>query len=297
MFNEQYNKNLENLNNWPSEFGYETRYDKNIYIKRFKNFLCMKNKSLEKLEKRFYELIIRIEKHGIWVSNDERISKFVDALPLELKKCAQNLKRDSSLSCYDLKSFINILKDHKRDEESRKLMLMDEMRRELEKINLDVINEMRKRISVCLAAQNDMKYDIKRGCYIDEYMNPLNFVKIFCAGTYKIETKKEVVDREINGKCSKCEKSIADNVKLMKDVESLTLKIRSMKDDKESDDKKILEMREMCEKLKSENVKLLNDLNSLTSEDKNLKEKEKDFVDKRKSSENEDLWINWRIKI
>ncbi|MFS7982892.1 hypothetical protein Hanom_Chr11g00968091 [Helianthus anomalus] len=141
-----------------------------------------------------------------------------------------------------------------------------------------------------------MKYDIKRSCYIDEFMNPLDFVKIFCAGTYKTETKKESHDGKMIGKCSKCEKSESDNVKLLKDVESLTLEIKSMKDEKESDNKQILEMREVCESLESENVKLLSDVNSLTVENKILTEKEKDFESKRKSSENEDFWIKLENK-
>ncbi|MFS7904324.1 hypothetical protein Hanom_Chr01g00034731 [Helianthus anomalus] len=64
------------------------------------------------------------------------------------------------------------------------------MEENLDKLSLDVIVEMRKRVYVCLAAKNVMKYDIKRGCYIDENMNPLDFTKFFCAGTYKTETKK-----------------------------------------------------------------------------------------------------------
>ncbi|MFS7994820.1 hypothetical protein Hanom_Chr12g01110621 [Helianthus anomalus] len=58
------------------------------------------------------------------------------------------------------------------------------------KMDLDVILEMKRRVDVCLAAKSNLKYDMKRDCYIDENMNPLDFVKIFCAGTYKSETKE-----------------------------------------------------------------------------------------------------------
>ncbi|MFS7946929.1 hypothetical protein Hanom_Chr06g00542121 [Helianthus anomalus] len=115
-------------------------------------------------------------------------------------------------------------------------------------------------------------------------------------GTYMTETKKESHDGEMNGKCSKCVKSEADNVKLLKDVESLTLEIKGLKDEKEYDNKQILKMREICESLKSENVKLLSDVNSLTAENKILTEKEKDFESKRKSSEKEDFWIKLENK-
>ncbi|KAJ0577729.1 hypothetical protein HanIR_Chr05g0239331 [Helianthus annuus] len=96
--------------------------------------------------------------------------------------------------------------------------------------------------------------------------------------------------------CSKCDNFKADNDKLLKDAESLTLEIKKLKDEKQSDDKQILEMRGNCKQLKSENVKLLSNLNSLTLENKVLKEKEKDFESKKKSSENEDFWIKLENK-
>ncbi|MFS7935626.1 hypothetical protein Hanom_Chr05g00405791 [Helianthus anomalus] len=61
---------------------------------------------------------------------------------------------------------------------------------------------------------------LKRGCYIDENMNPLDFVKIFCTGTYKMEDEK-IQKNEASMKfgsstsecvCSKCDKSEGDNV-------------------------------------------------------------------------------------
>ncbi|MFS7936342.1 hypothetical protein Hanom_Chr05g00414441 [Helianthus anomalus] len=109
---------------------------------------------------------------------------------------------------------------------------------------------MNKRVGVCLRAKNVMIYDNKRGCYIDENANPLDFVKIFCEGTYKIE-KKEISKNEESVKlgssnsesaCSKCDKSEANNVKLLKDVDCLTLEIKNLKDEKKSYDKQILGM-------------------------------------------------------
>ncbi|KAJ0477299.1 hypothetical protein HanHA300_Chr13g0486851 [Helianthus annuus] len=51
-----------------------------------------------------------------------------------------------------------------------------------------------------------------------------------------------------------------------------------------------------CDELKADNVKLLKDVESLTLEVKNLKEKEKEFENKIKSSENEDFWIKFENK-
>ncbi|MFS7953193.1 hypothetical protein Hanom_Chr07g00615681 [Helianthus anomalus] len=97
---------------------------------------------------------------------------------------------------------------------------------------------MRRRVNMYLVAKNVIKYDTKRSCYIDEIMNPLDSVKIFCAGTNKTET--EVISKNEESKknetsrselaCSKCDESNADNVKLLKDVESLTLDNKNLKE-------------------------------------------------------------------
>ncbi|MFS7998264.1 hypothetical protein Hanom_Chr12g01151631 [Helianthus anomalus] len=76
-----------------------------------------------------------------------------------------------------------------------------------------------------------MKYDFRRGCFLDENLNPADMVKIFLAGTYKTKTKdmskNEEFKKDETSKCevvcSKCDKFEANNVKLLKDVESLIL--------------------------------------------------------------------------
>ena len=52
MFDEQENKNLESLNNWTKEAWYEMRYDKDVYVKRYENFLCLKNESMKNVERK-----------------------------------------------------------------------------------------------------------------------------------------------------------------------------------------------------------------------------------------------------
>ncbi|KAJ0827589.1 hypothetical protein HanRHA438_Chr17g0827631 [Helianthus annuus] len=130
MFDEQENMNLENLNNWKKEAWNETRYDKEVYIKRYENFLCMKDESMEMLKERFWELIIKLEKHKIYHSKDERILKFVDALPLEWDKFVNELKRDSSLLRFDLRSFINTITSHQFHGNADKRKLLDEIKEE-----------------------------------------------------------------------------------------------------------------------------------------------------------------------
>ncbi|MFS7914315.1 hypothetical protein Hanom_Chr02g00151971 [Helianthus anomalus] len=124
----------------------------------------------------------------------------------------------------------------------------------LGEMNLDVINEIHRRINVCCAAKRDLIYDNKRGCYIDKNANPLDFVKIFCAGTYNMETK-EITKKEESVKigssssesmCSKYNQLEAENGKLMKDVENLTLEVRKLKDEKQADVKQILVLLGNC---------------------------------------------------
>ncbi|MFS7917091.1 hypothetical protein Hanom_Chr03g00184961 [Helianthus anomalus] len=67
---------------------------------------------------------------------------------------------------------------------------MEKVKMNLDKMNLDVIDEINRRIIVCWTAKRYLIYDNKRGCYIDKNANPLDFVKIFCAGTYETETKQ-----------------------------------------------------------------------------------------------------------
>ncbi|MFS7975825.1 hypothetical protein Hanom_Chr10g00885251 [Helianthus anomalus] len=115
--------------------------------------------------------------------------------------------------------------------------MINEMEKNLQKLELDVIAEIDKRIRVVLATKSILKYDIKRKYYTDETMNPFDFVKLFCAGTYKMETKEISMKEESNSEsvCNKCDKSEANNIKLLKNVESLTLEIQILKDEKQSD--------------------------------------------------------------
>ncbi|MFS7926482.1 hypothetical protein Hanom_Chr04g00297561 [Helianthus anomalus] len=121
------------------------------------------------------------------MSNDEHISKFADALPAEWNEFLIKLKKDSRFLKLYIKEFISKFKTHKFENDKKKIDLLNGIEKNLDKISLDVILEMRRRINMCLGAKPFLKYDIKKGCYIDENMSPLYFVKFFCVGTYKIE--------------------------------------------------------------------------------------------------------------
>ncbi|MFS7987164.1 hypothetical protein Hanom_Chr11g01019231 [Helianthus anomalus] len=147
---------------------------------------------------------------------------------------------------------------------------------------------------MCFPAQRNMKYDFKRGCYIDTNLNPLDLVKIFCAGTFrtkeeeasKVEESVKFGSSSSKSVCSKCDSFKTENDKLVKDAESLTLEVKKLNDKKQADDKQILFLQGDCDKLKDENDKLLSNLNSLTLENKKLKENAKNFQDKIKVFEN-----------
>ncbi|MFS7938565.1 hypothetical protein Hanom_Chr05g00441231 [Helianthus anomalus] len=249
MFDEVENDNLESLNNW--FYGYlDSWYNdvkKNDWVKRFECFSCKKNEKLDELENRFQSLLDHLKRYEIGMSNAEKISKFADALPVEWNDFLMNLKKDSRFSNFYPKEFIRELKTHKFENDKKKKNLINEIEKNLDEISVDVILEMKRRVNMCLVAKNVMKYDMKRGCYINENMNPLDFVNFFCAATYKIET--EVISKNEESKknetsssepvCSKCDKSREDNVKLLKEVESLTLENENLKENEKELQNKI----------------------------------------------------------
>ncbi|MFS7947033.1 hypothetical protein Hanom_Chr06g00543261 [Helianthus anomalus] len=189
MFDEQENDDLERINYWYMEYlssNYRNE-DVSIWVRRFEHFLCQKNETLDELENSFEALIDNLRKKNIRVSMDEKISKWTDALPAKWDEFLMELKKKPSFPELYPKEVINEIKAKFRKECLKKRELIDEMEKNLNKISLDVINEINKRVYICLAAKDFMKYDIKRGCYIDENMNPLDFVKNFCEGTYNLK--------------------------------------------------------------------------------------------------------------
>ncbi|MFS8016940.1 hypothetical protein Hanom_Chr15g01374411 [Helianthus anomalus] len=150
------------------------------------------------------------------MSSAKQVSKFVEALSAEWNEIVINLKKDSSFSNFGLREFISKLNSYKFEREERKKELLKGITKNVEKISLDVILEMERRINVCPAAKRVMKYDIKRGCYIDKNMNPLDFVKNFCACIFEESVK--IGSSNSESACSKSDKFEADNVKLLKNV-------------------------------------------------------------------------------
>ncbi|KAM0056088.1 hypothetical protein Hdeb2414_s0006g00214001 [Helianthus debilis subsp. tardiflorus] len=173
---------------------------------------------------------------------------------------------------------------------------------------------------IFLEARRAGRWDPKRECYLDEYGNiaiddkTLDIEAIikeykeddeywqhkwWGTPTEKMieeekerkekeeKERKEEEEKKMNGKCSNCEKSETDNVKFLKDMESLTLENKTLKIEKKADDEQILELCLICEKLKSENDKLLKNIESLSLENKNFKKLESDFKSRIKILENE----------
>ncbi|MFS7966523.1 hypothetical protein Hanom_Chr09g00774721 [Helianthus anomalus] len=83
MFEEQENDSLERLNRVDGFWYNRVDENKNIWVKRLEYFLCKERETLDELENRFDDLIEHLKRYEIRLSNDEKISKFADALPAE----------------------------------------------------------------------------------------------------------------------------------------------------------------------------------------------------------------------
>ncbi|KAM0037746.1 hypothetical protein Hdeb2414_s0013g00406881 [Helianthus debilis subsp. tardiflorus] len=119
---------------------------------------------------------------------------------------------------------------------------------------------------------------------LDEFSELINRVR---EGITKIEESKKDETSKCEVVCSKCEKSEADSVKLLKDVESLTLENNTLKNEKKTDDEQIQGLRSSCEKLRSDNDQLLKSLESLLLENNNFKKLENDFKSQMKILQDE----------
>ncbi|KAJ0842704.1 putative transcription factor interactor and regulator CCHC(Zn) family [Helianthus annuus] len=302
VFDEKENDFVGKIN----DFGrYRTRMfnqdDKHVWTLRLENFACQQNESLKEMKKRFDYMIERLKSFDINLTDTEQTLKLEAALSAEWDDVLKELKQKPKFSKLHPSDFINKLQKRYYKNLDKKKILMNRVQENLEnlnlgnldKINLDVITEIDKRICICYGAKHNMRYDYKRGCYIDENLKPLDFVKIVCAGTYKKETKDtpkneesvEVGYSSSASACSKCDSFKTDNEKLIKNAESLALEIKKLKEEKQADEKQILMVQKICEKLKAENDKLLVGLNSLTFENTKLKDKEKCFEKKIKDFE------------
>ncbi|KAJ0437412.1 hypothetical protein HanHA300_Chr16g0601891 [Helianthus annuus] len=112
---------------------------------------------------------------------------------------------------------------------------------------------------------------------LDEFSELINRVR---EGITKIEESKKDETSKCEVVCSKCEKLEAVSVKLLKDVESLTMENNTLKNEKKANDGQILELR-------SDNDKLLKSLKSLLLENNNFKKLENDFKSQMKILQDE----------
>ncbi|KAJ0457967.1 hypothetical protein HanIR_Chr15g0779801 [Helianthus annuus] len=269
MFDEHENYYFERFNNWNNGFlneGYR-KVSKDGWAKRFKYFVCLKDETLDDLKDRYDVLLNYLKDHEIYPSTAEKLEKFADALPIEWSECLKNLREDSNFSKLPLNQFISKLKAHELEVSKKKKEMVKVLEYNMLDLDTDVIEEMYKRVAKCVRAKNVLKYDFKRGCYIDNVGNPLDFVKLFCAGKF-MESGEKAPKAEESMKnetmCSTCDNFKTDNDKLVRDIESLASEVKKLKDEKHVAEKQILSLEKDCEKLKAENNKLLSDFNSLT---------------------------------
>ncbi|MFS8024735.1 putative transcription factor interactor and regulator CCHC(Zn) family [Helianthus anomalus] len=286
VFDEQENCYFERFNDWHHGFldeGYR-KVSKDGWAKRFKYFVCLKDETLEDLKDRYSVLLNYLKDHEIYPSNAEKLEKFADALPIEWGECLKNLREDSNFSKLALNQFISKLKAHELETRKKKKEMIKVLENNVLDLSSDVFEEMHKRVAKCVRAKYVLKYDFKRGFYIDNNGNPLDFVKIFCAGTF-IAKEEEAPKAEESVKnetmCSKCDNVKTNNDKLVKDMGSLASEVKKLKDEKHTAENQILWLHEKCENLKAENDKLLNDFNSLTLKNQEFEEQMKILEDGR----------------
>ncbi|KAJ0433365.1 hypothetical protein HanIR_Chr17g0869461 [Helianthus annuus] len=286
MFDEQENYYFERFNDWHHgslDEGYR-KVSKDGWAKRFKYFVCLKDKTLEDLKDRYGVLLNYLKDHEIYPSNAEKLEKFADALPIEWDECLKNLREDSNFSKLPLNQFISKLKAHEIETRKKNKEMIKVLENNVLDLSSDVIEEMHKRVAKCIKAKYVLKYDFKRGCYIDNNGNPLDFVKIFCAGTFiakEEEAPKAEESVENETMCSKCDNVKTDNDKLVKDMASLASEVKKLKDKKHTAENQIIWLHENCEKLKAENDKLLNDFNSVALKKQEFEEQMKILEDGR----------------
>ncbi|KAM0057529.1 putative transcription factor interactor and regulator CCHC(Zn) family [Helianthus debilis subsp. tardiflorus] len=297
LFDEQENNKLEDFNNWYIR-NMDTDYrnvSSDIWTESFDLFICQKEETLKEIEKRFKILMDNMWSKGIRLSNDEYLSKLTTALPAKWDEFMVELKQKDFFPELFPYQFFNEVRAEFYKEEKKRRDFLAKIENNLDKLELDVLVEVDRRICCFLATKSTLKYDIKRKCYIDDSMNPFDFVKLFRAGTDKMETKDAPKDEESAesgssssaSACSKCDSFKTENDKLLKVAESLTLEIKELKDKKQADESQILDLQENCEKLKAENDKLLVGLNSLTFDNKKLNEKVKGLEIEKSRSEKE----------
>ncbi|MFS7912673.1 hypothetical protein Hanom_Chr02g00132691 [Helianthus anomalus] len=127
------------------------------------------------------------------MTDAEEISKIANALPLEWNEALIELKKDNSFSRFTLNEFVNKLEEHKTE------IKMKNLRSEFE--NFKIKDDER-------IQREKEKNEVQNG-----------EVKESSVSTNETSCSEPL--------CSKCEKSRSDNVKLLRDVESLTLESKN----------------------------------------------------------------------
>ena len=155
IFDEKENEFVGKIN----DFGrYRTRFfnqdDKHVWTLRLENFSCQQNESLKEMEKRFDYMIEKLKSFDINLTDTEQILKLEAALPAEWDDVLKELKQKPKFSKLHPSDFINKLQKHSYENSDKKKILMNKIKEHLDelnlgnldKINLDVITEINKRI-------------------------------------------------------------------------------------------------------------------------------------------------------
>ncbi|MFS7889145.1 hypothetical protein Hanom_Chr00s000003g01603471 [Helianthus anomalus] len=109
---------------------WEENGNNKVWVNRIEYFLCKKHETLDELENRFDDLLDKLKRFEIKMSDAEKISKFADALPAEWNEFLNKLKMDSRFSNFYPKEFIRELKAHNYENNRKKKRFDKRIRKE-----------------------------------------------------------------------------------------------------------------------------------------------------------------------
>ncbi|KAJ0509631.1 hypothetical protein HanIR_Chr11g0531161 [Helianthus annuus] len=192
----------------------------NIVLNKFNNFSGIDGESIEELIERYVELYWIMVSLKITKTNEEWVNKLENALPSdEWKTFLKDLRKTRYLEV-SLGEFIDKIKE-------REI--------ELQKIRSEATDEAK-----CKSDENVRE--------VEEQVKEISAIKL----------EKRAEDVKMTKKCSRCDKFESDNVKLLSDLESLTLenKILKEKDSKVGESVNNASVCFKCDNFKTYNDKL-----------------------------------------
>ncbi|XP_022040137.1 uncharacterized protein LOC110942674 [Helianthus annuus] len=139
-----------------------------IWTKSFELFICQKEETLKEIENRFKILTDNMCYRGIRMSNDEYLSKLTTALPAKWDKFMVELKQRDFFPELFPHQFFNEVRAEWYKEEKKRREFLSKMEKNLNKLELDVLIEVDKRVCGFLATKRIDKMETKDAPKVEE---------------------------------------------------------------------------------------------------------------------------------